>query len=62
MGANDPRGVANLDLRGIIGRVYVGTTTKHCYMLNIQTPGLMVSEKNILCISYFKHMADNNTP
>ena len=24
MGANDPRGVANFDQRGIIGRIYVG--------------------------------------
>ena len=24
MGANDPRGIANLDPRGIIGRIYVG--------------------------------------
>ena len=24
MGANDPRGVANLDPRGMIGRIYVG--------------------------------------
>ena len=24
MGANDPRGVASLGLRGLIGRIYVG--------------------------------------
>ena len=24
MGANEPRGVANLDLRGMVGRIYVG--------------------------------------
>ena len=24
MGANEPRGVANLDPRGIVGRIYVG--------------------------------------
>ena len=24
MGANDPRGVASLDPRGLIGRIYVG--------------------------------------
>ena len=24
MGANDPRGVANLDPRGMVGRIYVG--------------------------------------
>ena len=24
MGANDPKGMANLDPRGIVGRIYVG--------------------------------------
>ena len=43
MGANDPRGVANLDSRGIIGRIYVGSTER-CYLLNIQALGLVVSE------------------
>ena len=41
MGANDSRGVANLDPRDMIGR----STTKYCYILNIQTLGLVVSEK-----------------
>ena len=41
MGANDPRGVANLDPKGMFG------TTKHCYILNIQALGLMVSEKEV---------------
>ena len=34
MGANDPQGMANLDPRGMDGRIYVGDT-KHCYILNI---------------------------
>ena len=34
LGANDPRGVARLGPRGLIGRIYVGTS-KHCYILNM---------------------------
>ena len=34
MGANDPFGVPSLDPRGLIGRIYVGTT-RNCYKLNI---------------------------
>ena len=33
MGANDPWGMATLDPRGMVGRIYV-ETTKHCYILN----------------------------
>ena len=33
MEANDTRGVANLDPRGIIGRIYVGDN-RYCYILN----------------------------
>ena len=29
MGANDPRGIANLDPRGLIGRIHVGDHTKY---------------------------------
>ena len=36
MGANDPRGVANLDPRVMVGRIYVGNLM-----------GLIVSEKKI---------------
>ena len=35
MGANDPWGVASLDPRGMVGN------TKHCYILNMLTLGLM---------------------
>ena len=62
MGANDPRGAANLDPKSMIGRIYVDTT-KHCYILNIQAYGLMVSEKNIFSsFSHYRPMADNDTP
>ena len=34
LGANDPRGVANLEPKGMIGRIYVGTTKgiKHNFL------------------------------
>ena len=34
MGAKDHWGLANLDHRGIVGRILYGTT-RHCYILNI---------------------------
>ena len=34
MGANDPRAVASLDTKVLIGRIYVGDTN-HCCTLNI---------------------------
>ena len=61
MGANDHRGVANLDPRDMLGRIYLGTS-KHRYMQNIQASGRVVTEKKIfLCFSYNKPMADNDT-
>ena len=38
-------------------------TTKHCYILNIQALGLVVSEKKIFsCFSHYKPMVDNYAP
>ena len=31
-------------------------TSKHCYILNIQTLGLVVSEKMFSCFSHYKSM------
>ena len=42
MGDDDPRGVANLDPRDMIGRIY-----EDCYTLNIQALGLVVLERKI---------------
>ena len=47
MGANVPWGGAILNLRGIIGRIYVKHHITHCCILNIQALGLAVSEKKI---------------
>ena len=39
------------------------STTKHCYVLNIQALGLVVSKKIICsCYSYYKPLADNDAP
>ena len=50
MGDNDPRGVANFDPMGMVGRIYVGdhlTLLNTKYILNISALSLMVSEKKI---------------
>ena len=45
MGANEPQGVAILDPRGMIGRIYVGD---HLTLLHTNVAlGLIVSEKKI---------------
>ena len=42
---------------------YMKGTTKHCYILNIQALGLVVSGKKIfLCYSNYKPLADNDAP
>ena len=46
MGDYDPRRLTNLDPRGMIGRIMLGTTN-HCYAQNIKALDLMVSEKKI---------------
>ena len=64
MGANDPRGVANLDPKGMVCRIYVGD---HLILLHTKylSSGLTVSEKKIVfffCFFFFfdfKSMGDN---
>ena len=47
MGANDPRGGAIFDPRGMIGRIYID-----CYIQKMKAFGLVVLEKKIfLCFS-----------
>ena len=56
MGANDPSGIADLDPRGMVGRIHVGNIM-HCYILNIEAVGLNVFEKIIfLSFPHFKSM------
>ena len=62
MGDDDSRGVANLDPRGMIGRIYVDY---HLTLLHTkyQALGLVVLEKKIFkCFSHYKPMADNDAP
>ena len=57
MGDGDPRGMANLDPRGMIGKIYV---EYHLTLLHI---GLVVLEKKIFkCFSHYKPMANNDAP
>ena len=60
MGDDDPQGEANLDPRGMIGRIYVGLT-KNFFTQNIKAFDLIVSEKEAFCLfSYCKSMGDDD--
>ena len=59
MGANDPRGGAIFDPRGMIGRIYNKDHT-HCYIQNMKALGHVVSEKKIF--SCFAHHAPGAGP
>ena len=57
---DDPRGTANLDPRGMIGRIYV---EYHFTLLHTKYTSLVVLEKKIFkCFSHYKPMADNDAP
>ena len=51
MGVDDPWGMASLDPRGMVGRIFV-------YILNLLTLGLIFSEKRIFegYLAIYKHM------
>ena len=54
--------MANSDPRGMIGRIYEGYH-KHCYIINIQDLGLVVSKKKIVFMfSHYKPMVDKYAP
>ena len=62
MGAKDHRGVANLDPRDMLDRIYVGY---HHTLLHTKYTGFRpcgFREEDFLCFSYYKPMADNDTP
>ena len=50
-----PQGVANLDPRSMIGRIYV-----HCYTQNIKALGLMVKRRFFFIFSYCMTMGDDD--
>ena len=56
MGANDPPGVASLDPRGLIGRIYVGdhNTLLHTEYISSGPHGFRVED--FLCFSHYKPM------
>ena len=62
MGANNPRGVAILDPRGMIGRIYVEyhLTLLHTKYTSFRPCGFR--EENMLMFSHYKPMADNDAP
>ena len=65
MGDDNPRGVANLDPRGIIGRICRIYVEYHLTLLHtkLQALGLVVLEKTIFkCFSHYKPLADNDAP
>ena len=51
MGANEPRGIANLDHRGMIGRFYVGYHLT-LYILNMQALGSVVLREEDFFMSF----------
>ena len=63
MGDDDPRGMANLDPRGMIGRSYVEYHLSLLHTRTYKLSGLVVLERKIFkCFSQYKPMADNDAP
>ena len=56
MGANDPRGVASLGPRGLIGRIYVGDhyTLLHIKQVSCEPDGFR--EEDFLSFSHYHSM------
>ena len=59
MGANKPQGVANLDPRGMVGRIYVGDhlTLLHTKYLSSEPYGFR--EEDFLSFSHYKSTGAN---
>ena len=62
MGDDDPRGVTNLDPRGIIGRIYVEyhLTLLHTKYTSIRPCGFR--EEDFQMFFHYKPIADNDAP
>ena len=62
MGDDDPQGVANLDPRGMIGRIYVEyhLTLLHTKYTSFRT--CCFKEEDFLIFNHYKPMADNDAP
>ena len=59
MGDDDPRGMANLDPRGMIGRIYV---EYHLTLLHTKYTSFRPCGFREECFSHYKPMADNDAP
>ena len=60
MGANDPRGVASLDPRGLIGRMYVGNHLTLLHTKYISSGSHGFREEEFLSFSLYKSMGAND--
>ena len=60
MGANDPRGVASLNLRGLIGRIYVGDHYTLLPTKYISSGHHGFREEDFLSFSHYKSMGAND--
>ena len=56
------KGVANLEPRDMIGRIYVEYHLTLLHTNYIQALGPVVLEKILKCFSHYKPMADNDAP
>ena len=57
----DPRGMAKFDPGALLAQFKMGTT-KHCYIQNIETLGLLVSEKKIFLVFPIESLWRLSTP
>ena len=62
MEANDPRCVANLDPRGIIGRIYEGYHLKLIHTKYIGFRPCGFRGEDVFYFSHYKLMLDNDAP
>ena len=60
MGANDPRGMASLDPRGLIGRIYVVDHYTLLYTKYISSGPHGFREEDFLSFSHYKSMRAND--
>ena len=62
MGANDPRAVASLNPRVLIGRIYVGAHRTLLHTKYISCGPLGFREEDFLSFSHYKSMGANDPP
>ena len=60
MGANDPRGVTNLDPRGMVGRIYVRVHQKLLHTKYVSSGPHGFRKEDFLSFSHYKSMGVND--